>query len=83
MPDRLPFERPLGATPGGIRVWAPKAGEVAVRLGKDDHALESEGLGVWSASHMSMRRIFSLVASHSPRLQRDFCFSSCFLTMNV
>ena len=50
VPEPLPFERPLGATPGGIRVWAPKAEEVAVRLGKDDHTLESEGLGVWSGT---------------------------------
>src|SRR5689334_13596986 len=50
MPDRLPFERPLGATPGGIRVWAPKAEQVAVRLGRTDHALEPEGLGVWSGA---------------------------------
>src|SRR3954463_3764164 len=45
--EPLPFERPLGATTGGIRVWAPKARHVAVRLGKDDHPLEPEGLGVW------------------------------------
>ncbi|TML04753.1 MAG: malto-oligosyltrehalose trehalohydrolase [Actinobacteria bacterium] len=50
MSARLPFERPLGATPGGIRVWAPKADRVAVRLGGEDHALESEGLGVWSGA---------------------------------
>src|SRR4051812_23715740 len=47
VPEPLPFERPLGATTGGIRVWAPKARQVAVRLGKDDYPLESEGLGVW------------------------------------
>jgi maltooligosyltrehalose trehalohydrolase len=46
----LPFERPLGATPRGIRVWAPKAERVAVRLGKEDHSLEPEGLGTWSGA---------------------------------
>jgi maltooligosyltrehalose trehalohydrolase len=50
VPEQLPFERPLGATPDGIRVWAPKAERVAVRLGREDHALEPEGLGVWSGS---------------------------------
>jgi maltooligosyltrehalose trehalohydrolase len=50
VPDSLPFERPLGASPGGIRVWAPKAEQVAVRLGKEDHALEPEGLGTWSGA---------------------------------
>ena len=50
VPEPLPFERLLGAMPGGIRVWAPKAQRVAVRLGKDDHPLEPEGLGVWSGS---------------------------------
>src|SRR3954466_11771977 len=50
MADDLPFERPLGATPTGIRVWAPKAEQVAVRLGETDHALEPEGLGVWSGA---------------------------------
>jgi maltooligosyltrehalose trehalohydrolase len=48
VPEPLPFERPLGATPDGIRVWAPKAERVAIRLAKEDHALEPEGLGVWS-----------------------------------
>jgi maltooligosyltrehalose trehalohydrolase len=50
MSDHLPFERPLGATPGGIRVWAPRAERVAVRLGKGDHSLEPEGLGTWSGA---------------------------------
>jgi maltooligosyltrehalose trehalohydrolase len=50
MSDRLPFERPLGATPDGARVWAPKAERVAVRLGKEDHPLEPEGLGTWSGA---------------------------------
>jgi maltooligosyltrehalose trehalohydrolase len=46
----LPFERPLGATPDGVRVWAPKAERVAVRLGKEDHLLEPEGVGTWSGA---------------------------------
>ena len=50
MDDVLPFERPLGATPSGIRVWAPKAERVAVRVGGDEHQLEPEGLGVWSGA---------------------------------
>ena len=50
MSDQLPFERPLGAAPGGVRVWAPKAQQVAVRLGGEDHPLDSEGLGVWSGA---------------------------------
>jgi maltooligosyltrehalose trehalohydrolase len=48
MDELLPFERPLGATPGGFRVWAPKAERVSVRMGREEHALEPEGLGVWS-----------------------------------
>jgi maltooligosyltrehalose trehalohydrolase len=50
MAEPLPFERPLGATPAGIRVWAPKAERVAVRVGREEHPLEPEGLGVWSGS---------------------------------
>jgi len=50
VPEQLSFERPLGATPDAVRVWAPKAERVAVRLGKEDHPLEPEGLGVWSGS---------------------------------
>jgi maltooligosyltrehalose trehalohydrolase len=50
MSREMPFERPLGATPDGIRVWAPKADYVAVRLGREDHGLEPEGLGVWSGA---------------------------------
>jgi maltooligosyltrehalose trehalohydrolase len=49
--DRLPFERPLGARPLGdgrtaVRVWAPNAGAVAVRVGGEDLPLGDEGLGV-------------------------------------
>jgi maltooligosyltrehalose trehalohydrolase len=50
MAEPLPFERPLGATPDGFRVWAPKAERVAVRVGREEHALEPEGLGVWSGA---------------------------------
>jgi maltooligosyltrehalose trehalohydrolase len=50
VPDLLPFERPLGASPDGIRVWAPKADRVAIRLGGHDHPLAPEGLGVWSGA---------------------------------
>ncbi|MDX6659064.1 MAG: maltooligosyltrehalose trehalohydrolase [Solirubrobacteraceae bacterium] len=46
----LPFEQALGAHPGGIRVWAPKAERVAVRLRSGDHPLDHEGLGVWSGA---------------------------------
>jgi maltooligosyltrehalose trehalohydrolase len=50
----LPWERPLGAIPRDdgtveFRVWAPRAEAVAVRLGREDHALADEGLGVRSA----------------------------------
>ena len=50
MDGRLPFERSLGASPAGIRVWAPQSQHVAIRLGKQDHELEPEGLGVWSGA---------------------------------
>ncbi|HVW16622.1 MAG TPA: alpha-amylase family glycosyl hydrolase, partial [Solirubrobacteraceae bacterium] len=48
----LPWSRPLGARPlpGGagteVRVWAPLAGEVAVRAHGADHPLADAGLGV-------------------------------------
>jgi maltooligosyltrehalose trehalohydrolase len=48
--DALPYENPLGATPGGFRVWAPDAERVAVRIGREEHALEHEGLGTWSGA---------------------------------
>ncbi len=56
MSDRhdLPFRRPLGATPLGdrrthVRVWAPNAGEVAVRVARrGDHPLTDEGYGTWA-----------------------------------
>jgi maltooligosyltrehalose trehalohydrolase len=49
----LPWTRPLGATPlgerrGRVRVWAPEAESVAVRVARrGDTALEPEGHGVW------------------------------------
>ena len=50
----LPWERPLGAIPRDdgtveFRVWAPRAEAIAVRLGREDHPLADEGLGVRSA----------------------------------
>jgi maltooligosyltrehalose trehalohydrolase len=50
MSQPLPFERPLGAAPGAMRVWAPKAEHVAVRIGSQDHELDPEGLGVWAGA---------------------------------
>src|SRR5919206_3087 len=49
-----PWERPLGAVPGGegtveFRVWAPHPERVAVRLHGADHELHEEGYGVRSA----------------------------------
>jgi maltooligosyltrehalose trehalohydrolase len=49
-----PWERPLGAVPGGegtvaFRVWAPHPERVAVRVRGADHDLEPEGFGVLSA----------------------------------
>lgn len=49
-----PFERPLGACPLGdgraeFRVWAPRAGQIALRAGGGEHALEDAGLGIFEA----------------------------------
>src|ERR687886_827915 len=49
-----PWERPLGAVPGGdgtveFRVWAPHPERVDVRVGGADHGLADEGYGVRSA----------------------------------
>ncbi|HEU4655995.1 MAG TPA: malto-oligosyltrehalose trehalohydrolase [Capillimicrobium sp.] len=50
----LPFTRPLGATPASdgrsvVRVWAPEADRVDVRVARrGDTALEPEGYGVWA-----------------------------------
>jgi len=51
----FPWSRPLGARPVDparteLRVWAPAAREVNVRLGDRDHPLTAEGHGVWSAT---------------------------------
>ncbi len=48
----LPWEQPLGARPRAdgateFRVWAPRAGSVAVRLGDSDLPLEDAGMGVY------------------------------------
>jgi len=50
----LPFERRLGAFPLGdgraeFRVWAPRADEIALRLGGRDRALDDAGHGVYEA----------------------------------
>jgi maltooligosyltrehalose trehalohydrolase len=52
--EPLPWERALGATPldGGLvefRVWAPDAGEVRVRVGGEEHALDGPDGGVFQA----------------------------------
>jgi maltooligosyltrehalose trehalohydrolase len=51
---RYPWEQRLGAVPhddGTVeyRVWAPRAGSVAVRSGRREHDLEDEGFGVHGA----------------------------------
>jgi maltooligosyltrehalose trehalohydrolase len=48
------WQRPFGAVPleeGGVelRVWAPSASHLAVRLHGRDHELDAAGDGVWSA----------------------------------
>ncbi len=50
----LPFERRLGAFPLGdgraeLRVWAPRAKEIALRLGGADRSLDAAGFGVYEA----------------------------------
>jgi maltooligosyltrehalose trehalohydrolase len=52
--EPLPFERRLGAHPAGdgrfeLRVWAPAAERVAIRVGGREHALEPAGHGVHEA----------------------------------
>ena len=47
-----PWERPLGARPRGdgtveFRVWAPRAGSIALHVAGHDIALESAGYGVY------------------------------------
>jgi maltooligosyltrehalose trehalohydrolase len=45
-----PWEATLGARPGSFRVWAPRAGSVAARLGSGaEVALREAGYGVWEA----------------------------------
>jgi maltooligosyltrehalose trehalohydrolase len=50
----LPFERRLGAFPLGdgraeLRVWAPRAGDITLRVGGREHSLDDAGLGVYEA----------------------------------
>ena len=55
VPDAvLPFERRLGAFPLGdgraeMRVWAPRACELSLRIGGHDRALDDAGYGVFEA----------------------------------
>ena len=55
VPDAvLPFERRLGAFPLGdgraeLRVWAPRARELSLRIGGHDRALDDAGYGVYEA----------------------------------
>src|SRR5205085_4391543 len=44
--DSFPWERPLGARPPEFRVWAPRAGTVALRLGDRDIPMVEAGYGV-------------------------------------
>jgi maltooligosyltrehalose trehalohydrolase len=51
----LPWELGLGVTPcddgrARVRVWAPAASTLSVRLGNVDHPLTPVGLGMWEAS---------------------------------
>jgi maltooligosyltrehalose trehalohydrolase len=51
----FPFERRLGASPlaGGrteFRVWAPAPGELRLRVGEREHALEDAGFGIFEAT---------------------------------
>ena len=54
MTAALPLRRPLGATPVGggrtrVRVWAPRARAVAVRVARrGETPLRDEGFGVWA-----------------------------------
>ena len=45
----LPWDEPLGAGPGGFRVWAPRAETVVLRLGGRDVQMAPAGLGVFVA----------------------------------
>jgi maltooligosyltrehalose trehalohydrolase len=51
---RLPFDLPLGARPRPrgteFRVWAPRAEQIALRVGGDDQELADEGFGIRSAT---------------------------------
>src|SRR5436305_5980539 len=52
--DPFPWERPLGAVPGGdgrtsFRVWAPRAKSLALRLRGEYVELADQGFGVYAA----------------------------------
>ena len=52
---QLPFERRLGAFPLGdgraeLRVWAPRAERLALRIGGAERSLDDAGLGVFEAT---------------------------------
>src|SRR5688500_10642322 len=54
MPSSYPFERPLGAFPAGdgvaeFRVWAPRPGDIRLRVGGEDHELTAAGHGILEA----------------------------------
>jgi maltooligosyltrehalose trehalohydrolase len=44
-----PWEATLGVRPGSVRVWAPRAEAVSLRLPGGDVALRDAGYGVWEA----------------------------------
>ena len=53
--DEYPFQRRLGAFPlrngrTEFRVWAPNPGEIALRVGGAEHALEPAGFGIFEAT---------------------------------
>jgi maltooligosyltrehalose trehalohydrolase len=55
MAAEYPWERPLGARPGTdgtteFRVWAPRAGSLALRTGGRDIALDDAGYGVFEVT---------------------------------
>ena len=48
---QFPWEEPLGVRPHGegsvsVRVWAPRAERVAIRIGGTSHALDDVGYGM-------------------------------------
>ena len=62
VPEPLPFERPLGATPDGIRVWAPKAAARRGAAGRRRPRARARGArGVDAARRRGRRRRLRLV----------------------